>query len=175
MLVFDTETTGLIENMTTRGDLQPEIIEFCGITLDKKFKVIDVYDKLIKPKKRITEEITKLNGIDNAMVDGALTFVKLAPMIRDLIERSDVVVAHNAAFDRDMVDIEFKKLGLTKIAWPPIICTVEATIHLKGYRLSQAALYELLFKETFSGAHRARADVEALVRIVKELKKRKEI
>lgn len=175
MLVFDTETTGLIENMTTRVDHQPEIIEFCGITLDKKFKQVDIYDKLIKPTIRITAEITRLNGITNEMVDAAPTFAKIAPEIRDLIERSDVVVAHNAAFDRDMINIEMKRLGVTNIAWPPIICTVEATLHIKGYRMTLAALHEYLFKKPFEGAHRAKADVDALVRIVTKMRKDKMI
>lgn len=176
MLVFDTETTGLVENMTTRLDHQPEVIEFCGMTIDPYTgKVYDIFDRLIKPIQPISEEITKMNGITNGMVKGASSFAFLAPTIRDLIERSDVVVAHNAAFDRDMVNLEFTRLGMTKIAWPHIICTIEATIHLTGYRLSLSALYEFLFKEKFEGAHRAKADVEALCRIVIELMKRGEL
>lgn len=172
MLIFDTETTGLVDNKSTRSEKQPEIIEFCGITINAdNGSVIEIYDQLIKPTTPITEEITKMNNIDNDMVKNSPTFKIVAPDIRDLIERSDCVVAHNAAFDRDMVDIEFAKLGLTKIAWPRIICTIEATIHFKGYRLSLAALHEYLFKKPFEGAHRARADVEALARIVVRLRK----
>lgn len=129
-------------------------------------------DQLIRPTIPITEEITKMNNINNEMVRNAPTFKFLASDIRDLIERSDCVVAHHAAFDRDMVDLEFAKLGMTKIAWPRIICTIEATLHLKGYRLSLSALYEYLFGVKFEGAHRARADVDALARIVVELRKK---
>lgn len=176
MLVFDTETTGLVENLTTRFDKQPEIIEFCGSVINPaNGKIIEIMDQLIKPSQRITEEITKLNGIDNAMVADAPSFREIALMIRDLIERSDCVVAHNAAFDRDMIDLEFARLKMTKVAWPRIICTVEATLHLTGYRLTLSALYELLFKEKFEGAHRAKADAEALIRVVVELRKRGEI
>lgn len=157
-------------------DHQPEVIEFCGMTINPGTDhVIDIFDRLIKPTKPITEEITKLNGIDNEMVKGASSFKFLAPTIRDLIESSECVVAHNAAFDRDMIDLEFSRLGMTKIAWPRIICTIEATIHLTGYRLSLSALYEFLFKKKFEGAHRAKADVQALAQIVVELRKRGEI
>lgn len=175
MLVFDTETTGLVQNMTTREYMQPEIIEFCGIVINAKGKVIEELDRLIKPKQPITDEIIKITGITNEMVKGAISFEIMAPNIRDIIERSDCVVAHNATFDVDMINLEFKRLGMTNIAWPRIICTIEATVHLTGFRLSLSALYEHLFEEKFVGAHRARADVEALVRIVIELKKRGEL
>lgn len=175
MLVFDTETTGLIENTTTRFDKQPEVIEFCGIVINKKGQAIEELDRLIKPITPITDEITKKNGITNEMVAHAIDFKIMAPNIRDIVERSDCVVAHNAMFDVGMIDLEFERLGLTKVAWPRIICTIEATVHFIGYRLSLGALYEYLFKEKFEGAHRARADVEALIRIVVELKKRGEL
>lgn len=175
MLIFDTETTGLIENMSTRPERQPEVIEFCGIMIDRSGKVLEELDQLIKPVTPITEEITGMNGITNDMVAKCQTFRGYAEGIRDIIERSDFVVAHNAAFDRDMIDAEIKRLGMTPIAWPRIICTVEATIHLKGYRLTLSALHQLLFNEPFKGAHRARADVEALARCVVELIKRGEM
>lgn len=172
MLIFDTETTGLVDNMSTRLEKQAEIIEFCGIAIDPADgKITEEFDQLIRPTIPITEEITKLNNINNEMVRNAPTFKFLAGDIRDLIERSDCVVAHNAAFDRDMVNIEFARLGQTKIAWPRIICTIEATLHIKGYRLSLSALHEHLFGVAFDGAHRAKADVEALARIVVELTK----
>jgi DNA polymerase III subunit epsilon len=173
MLILDTETTGLIENMTTRSDHQPEVIEFCAIDIDPDTgDVRGELDQLIKPKIAITDEITKMTNITNEMVENSPSFSDVAVSIRDIIERSDAVVAHNASFDRDVIDLEFKKLGMTNIAWPYIICTVEQTIHIKGYRLSLGDLYEHLFNERFTGAHRARVDVDALARCVVELKKR---
>lgn len=162
-----------MDNLSTRSEKQPEIIEFCGLTIDPNTgRTINILDQLIRPTIPITEEITKMNNINNEMVRNAPTFKFLASDIRDLIERSDCVVAHHASFDRDMIDLEFAKLGMTKIAWPRIICTIEATLHLKGYRLSLSALYEYLFGVKFEGAHRARADVDALARIVVELRKK---
>ena len=175
MLIFDTETTGLIENMTTRFDKQPEVVEFCGIHINEKGKVLEEMDQLIKPSIPITEEITRLNGIDNDMLKDKLYFVGYAAAIRDMIERASMVIAHNAAFDCDMLNLEFKKLKMTPIAWPRIICTVEQTLHIKGYRLTLSDLHEYLFKKKFEGAHRARADVEALARCVVALKKRGEL
>lgn len=176
MLVFDTETDGLVENMTTRFERQPSVIEFCGIDIDPFTGDIKrELDILIKPLTPIPAEITKMNNITNEMVANAPKFFDVATEIRDFIEASDIVVAHNASFDRDMIDLEMMKLGRSKIAWPHLICTVEATVHITGFRLSLSALHEYLFGEKFTGAHRARADVEALARCVVELRKRGEI
>ena len=176
MMILDTETTGLVENLTTRSDHQPEIIEVCGIDIDPfTGDIRKEYDTLIKPIFPITEEITKMNGITNEMVKDAPTFKQAAEEIRDLIEASDIIVAHNAAFDRDMINLEIMKTGMSKIAWPHLICSVEATVHLTGFRLNLQTLYEYLFKEKFTGAHRARTDVEALARCVVELRKRGDI
>jgi hypothetical protein len=56
-----------------------------------------------------------------------------------------------------------------KIKWPDKICTVEQTVHLKGYRVSLSVLHETLFGMPFTGAHRAKVDVSALLFICKEL------
>ena len=176
MMIFDTETSGLVENMTTRSDMQPEIIEFTGININSDTgEVLGELDILIKPMVPISAEITKITNITNEMLENAPSFKEVATQIRDIIEASDSVVAHNAAFDVDMVNLEFKKLGMTKVAWPHILCSIEQTIHFTGFRLSLSALYEYLFTEKFVGAHRARADVEALARCVVELRKRGEI
>lgn len=166
-LIFDTETTGLIENRSTRLNLQPEIIEFYGIDGD------DEIDTLIKPKiKELPEIITKITGLTDDDLKDQRPFRAHAPAIKNLIEKADCVVAHNLSFDMDMVDLEFERLEQT-VAWPKErICTVEQTVYLKGYRLNLSALYELLFEEKFKDAHRAKYDVQALARCYGELKAR---
>jgi hypothetical protein len=58
------------------------------------------------------------------------------------------------------------------VKWPRRICTVEQTQHIKGFRLNLSGLHEFLFGEKFSGAHRAKVDVAALVRCSSEMFKR---
>ena len=86
-----------------------------------------------------------------------------------MIEGADEVVAHNLAFDKAMLDFEFMRLD-TELKWPAMICTVEATRHLKGHRLNLMALYEMLFSERFTEAHRAENDVRALARCFLKLR-----
>lgn len=171
-LIFDTETTGLVENRTLKLDRQPEIIEFYGVLIDMETgEVFRDLDLLIKPTKPVSEEITRITTITDEMVETAPSFRAVSNQIFDLIAEADCVIAHNLSFDCDMVEIEFERMG-DKVAWPHKVCTVEQTIHLKGYRLKLTDLHQYLFDEPFAGAHRAKADVQALVRCCLELTKR---
>jgi len=168
-LIADTETTGLISNRTIKLDRQPEITEFFGqlINLESGF-VSRELDCLIKPSRPIPEELEVKVGITNKMVENCPPFAHFAPDIKELIEGSPLVIFHNVSFDKEMLDIEFERLGQI-IDWPRRLCTVEATCYLKGYRLNLSALHELLFGEKFEGAHRARVDVNALTKCCIEL------
>jgi DNA polymerase-3 subunit epsilon len=175
-LIFDTETTELISNHSVKLDKQPEVIEYVSFLTDlatgeRKRE----FETLIKPKNSITAKITEITHIDNEMVALAPPFADRAQAIKADIESAPIVIAHNASFDAEMINIEFERLNIAPPKWPRLICSVEATIHLKGYRLKLAQLYELLFGETFRDAHRARVDTTALERICVELFKRGEL
>lgn len=181
-LVFDTETTGLVQNRTLKLERQPEIIEFYGCLVNLKTgKVTKELNILIKPSKPLNEvpnpgdkkTITEITGITNEMLADAPSFREVSKKIFPLLLNAPLVIAHNASFDKDMIEIEAQRLKISELTWPPILCTVEQTIHLRGYRLSLSNLHEELFKEPFAGAHRAKTDVAALVRCCVELHKRK--
>ena len=157
-LIFDTETTGLVQTSLTPIDKQPEIIEFYSIDQEQSSKHF-----LIKPKKQISEEITRITGIKNDDLRDKPPFEKVAQEIKAAIESAEEIVAHNLSFDKKIIDIEMERCGL-KVAWPNLICTVEQTEFIKGHRLTLGALYEHLFNEKFDGAHRAENDVKALAR-----------
>lgn len=172
IFVYDTETSGLVENRTIKLEKLPEIIEFYGAYVDLATGEVEMeIDTLIKPQSPIASEITKITTITNEMLKDAPPFSELADIIADTIGDAGFLLAHNASFDKEMVDIEFERLG-RKIKWGRILCSVEATIHLKGYRLSLSALHEELFGEPFAGAHRAKVDVTALIRCARELYRR---
>lgn len=179
-LVLDVETTGLVRNRTLKLDLQPSCIEFYGCIVDLKTgKVSKEFETLIKPPKPLSntpapgdkKTIIQITGVTNEMLQDAPSFADVSKTIFKMIEKAPVVIAHNASFDAECLDIEAERLKC-QIAWPRKICTVQETVHLKGYRLNQGALYELLFNEPFAGAHRAKNDVMSLVRICIELHKR---
>lgn len=172
---FDTETTGLVENRTVKDERLPEIIEFYGCEFNLKTgKIGKEVNLLIKPRKAITDEITNITGITNEMVAKAPPFLVASREIKRMIEAQSLILAHNLSYDKEMVNIEMDRIK-EKMTWPRGLCTVEQTIHLKGFRLSLTNLHEYLFGEPFSGAHRAKVDVAAMVRCCVELHKRGEL
>jgi len=167
-LILDTETSGLVFNHVIPLAKQPEIIDLymAEVDLAEGYLVAD-YEYLFKPD-TWSEEAEHVHHITQDMVKDAPKFSQCADDIQTILERSDCVIAHNASFDCEMLDLEFERLGM-KVEWPRIICTVEQTMHLKGYRLSLQDLHELLFGNKFKEAHRARTDTQALIRCCVEL------
>lgn len=94
-IILDTETTGL--NARTDEIIELGVIAF---TFDSNGWVGDVtgiYSGLRQPSVPIPPEITKLTGITNEMVAGQSIDL---PALQALIEPADLVIAHNASFDR---------------------------------------------------------------------------
>jgi DNA polymerase-3 subunit epsilon len=94
-VILDTETTGL-------NHRKDEIIEIGAIsfTFDDQGKIGDVtgvYCGLQQPTVPIPAEITTLTGITDEMVAGQVIDMSA---LRVLIDPADLVVAHNASFDR---------------------------------------------------------------------------
>jgi DNA polymerase III epsilon subunit-like protein len=169
-LVFDTETTDLIDNIGRPLSKQPYVIEFFGITVEREAREVteETLSLLIKPPFVITETTTQITGITAPMLVNAPTFSFVAKQIKDYVESHDRIVAHNAGYDKDMLEIEFKRLGV-EINLPEVICTIEGTEHLKGYRLNLGALHTELFGADFADHHRAEPDTRATARCYVEL------
>lgn len=170
--IFDTETTGLIENHTRRLDMQAEIIEFYGASVDLSTgEISNEIDTLIKPNRTIPKEIIDITRITNEMVADAPQWKDVMEEIVFMIEAAPLCLGHNVAFDKEMVDIECERWKQT-VNWPLVLCTIEQTMHLNGYRLSLTNLHRLLFDEPFPGAHRAKIDTQAHIRCCVELYRR---
>lgn len=94
-VIIDTETTGL-------NHRRDEIIEIgvIAFTFDQQGNVGDVtgiYGGLQQPTVAIPADITRLTGITDEMVAGKTIDM---PALRQLIDPADLIVAHNAGFDR---------------------------------------------------------------------------
>ncbi|PTM88386.1 DNA polymerase-3 subunit epsilon [Mycoplana dimorpha] len=94
-VIIDTETTGL----SSRKD---EIIEIGAVAFSFDAAgtigaVTDVYGGLRQPSRPIPADITRLTGITEAMVAGqVIDFDRLEA----LVTPADLIIAHNAGFDR---------------------------------------------------------------------------
>lgn len=169
--VFDTETTGLIDNRLRSDDKQPEIVDIYVAIVDlDKGEILEEFDTLLKPKKW-SAEAAKVHKIAESSVANAPIFCTIANSFIEMVQKSDSVIAHNLSFDMEMVEIELDRCD-RKILWPRLICTVEQTIHLLGRRMGLQELHKFLFREEFAEAHRAKTDTQALIRSCIELNRR---
>lgn len=175
--IFDTETTGLIKNSGLSLDKQPKIIEFYGELVDDQTgEVLEEVEFLANPGFNLEEIITKITGLTDADLACERPFSYNAEKVINVMRKAEEVVAHNLAFDLQLVNFEMRRIGVDLNFWPEKrTCTVEKTEHLKGHRLRLTDLHHLLFGEPFDGAHRARQDVKALTRCFLELRSKGEL
>lgn len=175
---FDTETTDLFPNSLVNEKHMPRVIEFYGeIFDDQTGETVKELEFLCHPGHKLEAITTKITGLTDADLVGKQPFASHALEVIDLINAAEGATAHNLSYDRDVVEVELRRIskeGLLK--WPSqMICTVEETVHFKGHRLKLSDLHEHLFGEPFEGAHRAKVDVKAQIRCYLELKRKGEI
>ncbi len=178
MIVLDTETTNLTVPDAAPLEQQPSIVEFAAIKLDDKtLKQVARMEFMCKPHTIIPPDSIAITGITNDMVKDKPPFAAYYMQLVDFFLGERVIVAHNLAFDLSCIKYELIRIGkLTAFPWPPQqICTVEKTVHILGHRMNLGALHLHLTKKEHTDAHRAMADVEALVRCVGALRKLKVI
>lgn len=176
MIVFDTETTGLIKNGMNPLPQQPHIIEFAAVRLNEKLEQTESLTFLANPGIALDKVIfrygddpTAITGITGADLAPEPPFVANLERLVDFFLGERMMVAHNCSYDRDMLSIELRRLNrLTRFPWPPThICTVEATQHLEGHRLKMTELYAKAMGRPLAQKHRALDDVLALVDIIR--------
>jgi len=181
-IIFDTETTGLIRNTLVDIRKQPQIFDFYGYGIDiDTFEEVDELQIWAKPTIKMEAGAKKATKKDDNFVKDFPPIGGSLQKLKEYIESAEAVVAHNAVYDFNIINMEFKRHDM-KIKWPRVICTIEQTeagypdengnIVFTGYRLSLTKLHEALFGEKFDGAHEAKTDVRALGRCYIELIKR---
>ena len=170
--IFDQETTGLLKSKGSDILHQPYLTEIYAMQVDSKGSLIKEFGTLIKPPIPIPSFLEKQIGITNEMVSTAPTFIQVYKKIIEVFFCSHTVVAHNLSFDEGILINELKRIGKEHhFPYPPIkFCTVEQSMHIKGYRLKNSELYTLATGKEIVGAHRAKVDVLATYESYKWLK-----
>lgn len=153
--IVDTETTGLRKT--------DEIIEIgiVCVRFDSEGRlgdVISVYGALQQPSGLIPPEITVLTGIDDDMVRGQSIDLR---RVEELIGSADLVIAHNAGFDRPFC--ERLSPVFASRAWACSNSEIDWKVRgfegtKLGYLLGQSGL--------FHDGHRAIDDCYALLEIL---------
>ncbi|MEO0347039.1 MAG: exonuclease domain-containing protein [Pseudomonadota bacterium] len=101
-VVVDVETTG------GRGD-HHRVTEIGAVRVVGG-EVVDRFQTLIQPDRRIPASITRLTGISDAMVADAPRFADIASSFAEFLEGA-IFVAHNVEFDYGFISREFRRLG----------------------------------------------------------------
>lgn len=154
-IILDTETTGLDHG-------KDEIIELGMVAFlyDEAGigGVIDVFSALHQPSQPISAEITRITGITDEMVAGqALDLEAVAAFVAP----ADLVIAHNARFDRP-----FCERFLPGLDAKPWACSV-AEIGWAGFGFEGTKLGYLVSQGGwFHNGHRAVDDCHALLEVL---------
>ena len=157
IVFLDTETTGVNRANDKIIELALKMTRFeksSGMIIS----IDQVYESFNDPGEEISQEITMLTGISNDMVQGQSIDWG---MVDTIIKDADIVVAHNASFDRAFVE-KHSSVSPNKI-WA---CSINDIDWLnRGF---SSAKQELLcyWHGFYFEAHRAMNDVDALIHLL---------
>lgn len=174
MIVFDTETTGLVKPEAVPLADQPKIIEFAAVKLNDALEEVGHVNFFVHPRQPLPPKIVEITGITDAMLQDARPFSAYYGTLCDFFLGERVMVAHNVDYDRSLLRFELMRLGaLINFPWPPRhLCTVELGRALMGIanRPRLGELYAHCFQEPMPNAHRALDDTRNLVKCVRVLR-----
>lgn len=151
-VILDTETTGV--DVTKDKVIQLSMLRF---RYDEQgiLGLDEIFDRYLDPGEPLSPEITAITGITDEMVQGkAIDDAEVAAFL----EGSDLAAAHNAAFDRKMVERCFPQAGFDRLAWH---CSF-AQIDWSARGANGRSLELLALNQGFVfGAHNAVNDIRA--------------
>lgn len=156
-VVVDTETTGLSMEVDA-------IIEFAMVVFEydretgQVYRILDIYNELEDPGRPIPPASTAVHGITDDMVAGKrIDDERVAALLQDV----DLVIAHNAQFDRPFLEQRLPLFAalpwacsLYQVAWADE-SMASAKLEYLAYRLG-----------FFYDAHRAQTDCLALLELL---------
>ena len=157
VMVLDTETTGLdsqSERIIELAMLSVQVDVATGLPVGP----VTVYESFEDPGKPIPPQITEITGIDDSMVQGQ----RIDDATVDaLVAQADLIVAHNAGFDRPFVEARLPVFASK--SWG---CSFQGIDWKKEG--SGSAKLEFLAAERgwFYDAHRAQVDCHALLQVL---------
>ncbi|MDN3488656.1 MULTISPECIES: exonuclease domain-containing protein [unclassified Pseudoalteromonas] len=154
--VVDIETTGGLKG----GNRITEI----GIVKVKQGEIVDTWTTLINPERPIPRFITKLTGINDAMVSNAPIFSEIAaPLLNQL--SGSIFVAHNVNFDYGFIKKELERIGIN-FKMPKLCTVVESRKAFKGLKSYSLGNLSAHFNLDLTNHHRALDDAKAAAQLL---------
>ncbi|MEO0617440.1 MAG: exonuclease domain-containing protein [Pseudomonadota bacterium] len=163
-VVVDVETTG--------GRSEHHRVTEIGAVRVVGGQIVDRFQTLIQPDRRIPASITRLTGISDAMVADAPRFADVASSFAEFLDGA-IFVAHNVEFDYGFISREFRRLGSPFRM--PKLCTCATMRRLfpghASYSLkSLCADFDIALDQH----HRALCDAEAAAGLLQHINDRRE-
>lgn len=128
VLVFDTETSGLIPKKYESLKECPYILQLACILVDtdgSKVNKIDSINEIINaPINKLDDKVMEITGLTIEKVKSGVDIVPLLNKFKNMLENSDVMVAHNLEFDSNMMWIECKRNNIELKAKKSAYCTM---------------------------------------------------
>lgn len=162
--VVDTETTGASAHW---GDRVVEI----GIVRLLNGEVVERYQQLIDPQRRISPGAAAITGITDAMVAGQPTFADIAAKVQELLGGA-VVVGHNVRFDLSFIHREFarQRIDLGGVFGAThVLDTVRIARRRFGRGGNGLGRLAARLEVPVTTAHRALADAETTAMVLERL------
>lgn len=157
VLVLDTETTGLSHQTDKIIELAMLLVQVDPAT-GLPSGPVEIFEGFEDPGMPIPPVAQEVTGISDEMVAGQRLD---DAQVQALVDRADLIVAHNAGFDRPFVEARFP--GFAAKAWA---CSF-ADIDWKAAGAGSAKLSALAQDQGwFYDAHRARVDCHALLQVL---------
>jgi DNA polymerase-3 subunit epsilon len=156
---LDTETTGF------KYEKDDRIIEVAMDLYRDDGERLKTINLRINPERTIPAEAQAVHGISYEDVKAAPKWRDINDTVVKVLSRADLIVIHNAQFDRAFIDAELARCGV-KLDWPPVFCTMEngrwATFDGKSPSLKELC-WALGVTYDESKAHAADYDTQVLM------------
>ena len=166
IVIIDFETTGLSPNMGERA------IEV-GAVLINDNKIVDRFQSLMNPGKRISSFIESYTGISNSMLAKAPSIAEAMGELKNFIGHHNLV-AHNASFDSRFLDAEFDRIKHKRVNEFACSLLISRRVYPEApnHKLETLVRYKQL--KTDGVHHRALADAEMTahlwVKLIEDIK-----
>lgn len=164
-IVFDTETTGF------KPEEGERLVEIGAVELINHIPTGRTYHQYINPEKEVPEEAFKVHGLNYEFLKNYPKLSEIAQDFIDFVGDDGILVAHNATFDINFINYEFKHHGFITYSWDRVIDTLEiARNKFPGQRNSLDALCKRFnIDNSARTKHGALLDAELLAEVYLEL------
>ncbi len=154
----------VVVDLETTGGLMPyhRVTEIGAVKI-RGGEIVETFQSLINPQRKISQEIQALTGITNEMVKDAPLFKDVSLGFQEFCKDS-IFVAHNVAFDYGFLQAEYARLEERFVR--PFLCTKALMKKyypgLASYGLANLTAH---FEVPLIQHHRAMCDAEATAKL----------